>query len=42
MYGMNFHNMPEYNWAYGYQWGLLLIILSTIIPIAWFKWRGWW
>jgi magnesium transporter len=42
MYGMNFHNMPEYNWAYGYQWGLLLIILSTVIPIAWFKWRGWW
>jgi magnesium transporter len=42
MYGMNFHNMPEYNWAYGYQWGLLLIVLSTVIPIAWFKWRGWW
>ncbi|HUO89624.1 MAG TPA: magnesium transporter CorA family protein [Rhizomicrobium sp.] len=42
MYGMNFHNMPEYAWAYGYQWGLFLIILSTILPIAWFKWRGWW
>jgi magnesium transporter len=42
MYGMNFHNMPEYNWAFGYQWGLLLIVLSTLIPIAWFKWRGWW
>jgi magnesium transporter len=22
MYGMNFHNMPEYSWAWGYQWGL--------------------
>jgi magnesium transporter len=42
MYGMNFHNMPELSWAYGYQWGLFLIILSTVIPIAWFKWRGWW
>ena len=21
-YGMNFHNMPEYSWAYGYQWGI--------------------
>jgi magnesium transporter len=42
MYGMNFHNMPEYNWAWGYEWGLGLIIVSTIIPIAWFKWRGWW
>ena len=42
MYGMNFHNMPEYNWAWGYQWGLFLIFLSTILPIIWFKWRGWW
>ena len=42
MYGMNFHNMPELSWAWGYQWGLFLILLSTIIPIVWFKWRGWW
>ncbi len=42
MYGMNFHNMHEYDWAYGYQWGLFLIVLSTVLPIAWFKWRGWW
>ena len=42
MYGMNFHNMPEYSWAYGYQWGLGLIVLSTVVPIVWFKIRGWW
>ncbi len=42
MYGMNFHNMPEYSWAWGYQWGLGLIAVSTILPIVWFKWRGWW
>jgi magnesium transporter len=42
MYGMNFHNMPELTWAYGYQWGLFLIVLSTVLPIAWFKHRGWW
>jgi len=42
MYGMNFHDMPEYTWHYGYEWGLFLIILSTVLPIAWFKWRGWW
>ncbi len=40
-YGMNFHNMPEYNWAYGYQWGIGMIVASTLIPLAWFKWRGW-
>lgn len=42
MYGMNFHNMPELSWAWGYQWGLFLIVLSTVIPILWFKHRGWW
>jgi len=42
LYGMNFANQPEYHWAYGYQFGWLMIIVSTIIPIAWFKWRGWW
>ena len=42
MYGMNFHNMPELSWAWGYQYGLALIAASTIIPMIWFKWRGWW
>jgi magnesium transporter len=42
MYGMNFHNMPELNWHYGYAYGLALIVLSAIVPIVWFKWRGWW
>ena len=42
MYGMNFHNMPELSWAWGYQWGLFLIVLSTVLPIVWFKIKGWW
>lgn len=42
MYGMNFVSMPEYHWQYGYEWGLMLIFLSIVLPIAWFKWRGWW
>jgi magnesium transporter len=41
IYGMNFKNMPELEWAWGYQFGLAMIALSTIIPILWFKWRGW-
>jgi magnesium transporter len=41
VYGMNFHNMPEYDWTYGYQWGLGLIVATTLIPLALFKWRGW-
>ncbi len=40
-YGMNFHNMPEYGWAWGYQFGIGAIVASTIVPLVWFKWRGW-
>jgi magnesium transporter len=42
IYGMNFHYMPELAWHYGYAWGLVLIVLSAVVPVAWFKWRGWW
>jgi magnesium transporter len=42
IWGMNFKNIPEYDWAYGYEFGLSVIFLSAIIPIVWFKWRGWW
>jgi magnesium transporter len=41
IYGMNFKIMPELTWTYGYYWALGLIVLSTILPLAWFKWRGW-
>jgi magnesium transporter len=42
IYGMNFKNMPELSWEWGYQYGLAMILLSTLVPILWFKWRGWW
>ncbi|HTV95418.1 MAG TPA: magnesium transporter CorA family protein [Steroidobacteraceae bacterium] len=42
MYGMNFHDMPELSWRFGYPYGLALIALSTLLPIIWFKRRGWW
>jgi magnesium transporter len=41
MYGMNFKNMPELDWSWGYPYALALIVLSAILPIAWFRWRGW-
>lgn len=41
MYGMNFKNMPELDWAWGYPYGLTVIALSAILPLLWFKWRGW-
>ena len=42
MYGMNFKNMPELSWSWGYEFGLLLIVASIVLPILWFKSRGWW
>jgi magnesium transporter len=41
MYGMNFKDMPELTWAWGYPYGLALIALSAIAPLLWFKLRGW-
>jgi magnesium transporter len=41
VYGMNFKNMPEYNWAWGYQFGWAVIILSALVPAVWFKVKGW-
>jgi magnesium transporter len=42
MYGMNFRHMPELEWSWGYPYGLVLIAVSIIVPIVWFRWRGWW
>jgi len=42
MYGMNFKYMPELSWTWGYAYGLTLIAISTVLPILWFKSRGWW
>jgi len=41
MYGMNFKHMPELEWTYGYPYALGLIFLSAIVPIIYFRIRGW-
>jgi len=41
IYGMNFKNMPELSWTWGYQYGLALILLSAVLPILWFKVKKW-
>jgi len=42
IYGMNFHYMPELAWPDGYPFGLAMIVLSGLLPLLWFKWKGWW
>lgn len=41
IYGMNFKNMPELDWHWGYQFGWAMIILTTLIPLALFRWKKW-
>ena len=41
IYGMNFKNMPELNWVWGYPFALVLIVLTTLLPLIWFKWKDW-
>ena len=41
IYGMNFKDIPELNWSFGYPYGLAMIALSAIVPLVWFKVRGW-
>jgi magnesium transporter len=42
IWGMNFHFMPELAWPHGYVYGLATIVISGVLPLAWFKYRGWW
>ncbi len=41
IYGMNFKWIPELQWEYGYFYGLTVIVLSAVVPLLWFKRRGW-
>jgi magnesium transporter len=41
IYGMNFKNMPELSWEYGYPMAILLMILAALLPYYWFKWKKW-
>ncbi len=41
IYGMNFENMPELKWAFGYPIALILMVISALIPLYWFRRRGW-
>jgi magnesium transporter len=41
LYGMNFQHIPELTWQHGYEYALLLMLLSTLIPLLFFKKKGW-
>jgi magnesium transporter len=41
IYGMNFAVLPELHWRFGYPMALLLMLVVGILPVVWFKRRGW-
>jgi magnesium transporter len=41
IWGMNFKQMPELNWSFGYPLAWLAVIASGLLPLLWFKRRGW-
>lgn len=41
IYGMNFENMPELHWKFGYYFALILMLLSATLPIYFFRRKGW-
>jgi magnesium transporter len=41
IYGMNFHNMPELNWIFGYPLTIGLMIFSSWAPYKYFKKKKW-
>lgn len=41
IYGMNFHNLPELSWPYGYYWALGLMLLTATGMLLYFRRRGW-
>jgi len=41
IYGMNFKSMPELEWAHGYPFALVLMLIAAIVPYWIFKWKKW-
>jgi magnesium transporter len=41
VYGMNFNFMPELQWQFGYPYALGLMVASALLPMWYFRRRGW-
>jgi magnesium transporter len=41
VYGMNFKYMPELEWQIGYPFAIGLMIASALVPMMYFRRRGW-
>jgi magnesium transporter len=41
IYGMNFKFMPELDWSMGYPYALGVMVASALVPMWYFRKRGW-
>ena len=41
IYGMNFKQMPELGWEYGYPMAMMLMLASGVLPYLYFRKKGW-
>ena len=41
IYGMNFRHMPELDWTFGYPMAVVIMVASAVLPVLWFRRRGW-
>ncbi|RZL53221.1 MAG: magnesium transporter, partial [Variovorax sp.] len=41
IYGMNFDHMPELHWPIGYPLAVTAMLISAVLPLLWFKHKGW-
>ena len=41
LYGQNFHHIPELGWSFGYWWAWGLILGTTVLQLALFRWKRW-
>lgn len=41
VYGMNFEFMPELKWGLGYPLAIVVMIVSAVLPLLYFRRKGW-
>ena len=41
VYGQNFRHIPELHWGLGYAWSWMLIVVTTVAQLAFFRWKRW-
>jgi magnesium transporter len=41
LYGQNFKHIPELGWSFGYWWSWGLIVVTTVLQLAFYRWLGW-